>query len=90
MSQSKIYIRLSLLSTDWISPTRGLRQGDPLSPILYNIVFDVFLRTILSKITGSTTKGQPHLKIAAFADSCAVVVSSKTDVIKPGFYIKTI
>ncbi|KAK4518783.1 uncharacterized protein ATC70_009006 [Mucor velutinosus] len=34
------------ISTDYITQQRGIRQGDPISPLLFNIAFDPFLRSI--------------------------------------------
>lgn len=65
--------------TDPISPSRGLRQGDPLSPILYNIAFDPFIRTINTHIKGISIHSQDPLRILAFADDCVVGLKDRHD-----------
>ena len=68
--------------TNKILPTCGLRQGDPLSPILYNFFFDPFLRTINKKLIGISIRGQRTLTSLAFADDCVLLVNDSNDVKK--------
>ena len=75
-------IRSSNGFTNKILPTRGLRQGDPLSPILYNFFFDPFLRTINKKLIGISIRGQRTLTSLAFADDCVLLVNDSNDVKK--------
>ena len=57
-----------------IYPTRGLRQGDPLSPYLFLIVSDVLSRMVLAEIKSQEVKGMvmnkycPILSHLFFAD----------------------
>ena len=79
LSLTSIRVRSNSFITDPIIPSRGLRQGDPLSPILYNFSFDVFLNLINKKIKGISIFGQPTVKVVAFADDCMVALADKED-----------
>lgn len=60
---------------------RGLRQGDPLSPHLYNIAFEPLLHTILKSpgISGFRLNDHPRtrpLKLMAYADDLTTFIKS--------------
>jgi hypothetical protein len=42
-----ISIRLNDETSHYFKPGKGLRQGDPLSPLLFNLVIDVFTRMLI-------------------------------------------
>lgn len=67
--------------TDKIAPQRGFRQGDPLSPLLYNFSIDPLIRALNKKISGIEVRGQDSIKCLAFADDCVVGASSASDVL---------
>ncbi|OBZ80695.1 Transposon TX1 uncharacterized protein, partial [Choanephora cucurbitarum] len=72
-----------------ITQQRGLRQGDPLSPILFNLALEPFLRHILQDTTyrGFTFPPLPSvavvapapIKVLAYADDICVFLSDGHD-----------
>jgi hypothetical protein len=42
-----ICIRLNDENSPFFKPSKGLRQRDPLSPLLFNLVVDVFTRILM-------------------------------------------
>jgi hypothetical protein len=51
-----IAIRLNDENNYYFSPGKGLREGDPLSPVLFNLVVDIFTRMLIKAIA----KGYIH------------------------------
>lgn len=66
--------------TEDVRPGRGFKQGDPLSPLLYNFSLDPLLRALDGKLKGIKVWGQPPLKCMAFADDCVVAATGPRDV----------
>ena len=55
---------------------RGLRQGDPLSPLLYVLSFEPLLKKLNSSLRGIRLE-KGHLKTKAFADDTVIAVNNQ-------------
>lgn len=62
--------------TQMVHPTVGVRQGDPLSPLLFNLVIDEWLATCDKKI--GFRSGDFAVDCMAFADDLIVMASTPT------------
>lgn len=67
------------------SVTRGIRQGCPLSGLLYAISIEPFLVSLRSQLSGfniSSDPGIDSVKLTAYADDVTVVIKDTEDVTK--------
>jgi hypothetical protein len=58
---------------------RGLRQGDPMSPYLFNLAFDPLLYMISKRIEGLKVSKNKNISCMAFADDLITFISSKKE-----------
>jgi hypothetical protein len=57
---------------------RGVRQGDPLSPLLYVLAFEPMLKQLERKLKGIPLEKQ-FFKATAYADDLTIGIGSTTD-----------
>jgi hypothetical protein len=57
VKNGSIAIRLNDKNNGFFRPGKGLRQGDPLSPLLFNLVVDVFTRMLVRAAQGGHITG---------------------------------
>lgn len=60
----------------WIHPSRGVRQGDPLSPVLFNIVMEAILQNLNPFVGLEVDEECPPISHLAYADDVVLVASS--------------
>ena len=64
-------------SSDPLQQNRGVRQGDPLSPLLFNCAIDWAVASLDNEMGVRVTKDGPRLNHLAFADDFVLVAESK-------------
>ena len=69
-------VRNKTSTTDPISIKRGVKQGCPLSPILFNLVMEVFIRAAEEVPTAGYRLGNSVIKTLAYADDLCVLAST--------------
>jgi len=72
--RSETFIQVSGQSSRGIHPRSGVRQGDPLSPLLFNLVVDEGLRAIPDAVGYSL--GRTVVNAIAFADDVILVAET--------------
>ncbi|KAL4083606.1 hypothetical protein QTP88_028922 [Uroleucon formosanum] len=59
--------------------TTGLRQGDALSPALFNIALESVMRAVISQAKGIEIKDNQHLTAVAYADDIVLLAETVDD-----------
>lgn len=74
-SMGRVYttIKTGNNTTNPICPNRGVRQGDPLSPILFNITIDDLLASHNNGKLGGSISESHKVNIVAFADDIIIL-----------------
>jgi Reverse transcriptase (RNA-dependent DNA polymerase) len=71
MENSEIKIKIANSTSKSFKVTSGLRQGDALSPILFNLVLEKVVRDM--NISEGITLGQSKIGLLAYADDIAII-----------------
>jgi hypothetical protein len=61
------------------SVENGLRQGDALSPMLFNIVLEYVVRAVIESNTGVKIQENTEVTIMAYADDIMIVAKSEAN-----------
>lgn len=85
LSSSSSRIVMNGTCSDYFSHKRGLRQGDPLSPLLFNIAVDVLQRMVanMNSISSSRLSPRIHNPISAlqYADDTAFIIKADDETV---------
>lgn len=72
-------IKVGQESTRPIRICRGVRQGDPLSPLLFNLVVDELLENLNARYRGGSLPGGTYCAAMAFADDLIIMSDHNID-----------
>ena len=76
-AEASITLQVADQTGDPLQQNRGVRQGDPLSPLLFNCVIDWAVASLDNEMGVKVTKDGPRLNHLAFADDVVLVAESK-------------
>jgi hypothetical protein len=60
LDKGSVGVRMNDINSDFFLASRGVRQGDPISPILFNYVADVFTKMLIKAAAKSHITGLMH------------------------------
>ncbi|KAG1041244.1 hypothetical protein G6F43_012130 [Rhizopus delemar] len=88
---NRVRVNINGHHTEEVTQPRSLRQGDPLSPLLFNLVLEPFLRYVLQDTSlfgfsflplSADSNPLPALKVLAYSDDVCVFLSSPADFLR--------
>ena len=72
-------VRVSQEQTDFFNVDRGVRQGDSLSPLLFNIVLDFVMRKVRAAEGGIEWSAGRRLRDLAYVDDICILADDLND-----------
>ena len=72
-------VRISGLTTDWFDVTVGLRQGCPLSPLLFNCFINDLAQKIKAVGKGISIDNGEQICILLYADDVVLLAENEAD-----------
>ena len=81
-SDTSTTVRVSGFIAESIPVGSGVKQGDPLSPILFNLAMEPLIRAIKSRFKEPLKIHDVPIQLPAFADDLALVAKNGEELIK--------
>ncbi|XP_031100721.1 uncharacterized protein LOC116004702 [Ipomoea triloba] len=88
LAATRLSVLINGVSSGFFQPTRGVKQGDPLSPLLFILVSEALSRSLILKMgTGmispySTRVQCPTISHLAFADDIIIFINGSSNSLK--------
>jgi hypothetical protein len=79
VQKSKCIVKLNGEISEDFSVETGLRQGDALSPTLFNIALESIVREVLDDVTGLRIGGGHQITLPAYADDIIIMGETEED-----------
>jgi len=79
-SRSRSRVRINSGYSGWFTLRRGVRQGDPLSCLLFNFSLEPLAMRLWRVVKGISLYGLPPVKVMLYADDINLFLSSKDSV----------
>ena len=88
---NKAHVKVNNILSDPIKLNSGVRQGDPLSPMLFVIGIEPLIRAISDdpQINGFTLPDSSKVKTSGYADDLAMFIESVDDINRIEYWMKT-